>query len=189
MKLTRTRLAVCVLLALPASALAMPAQYAGPTPWTGAYVGAHAGINQSSASGLNTENSLTAGVSGGYRMALANSTAAPIILGGEVFADLNAQATHNANVSYGSDVIGVDLMAGYPLGEDQALLPYVKVGLGNLQATGDLGGSDIGGRLGIGLKYHVRPRLSVGVQWMTQDANSISNDNFTVGVDYALPMG
>ncbi|OBS10548.1 hypothetical protein Thpro_020264 [Acidihalobacter prosperus] len=182
-------MAAGLLLALPVSALAMPAPYAGATPWTGAYIGAHAGINQSSASGLNTENSLTAGISGGYRMALANSTAAPIILGGDVFADLNAQATHNANVSYGSDVVGVDLMAGYPVGEDQALLPYVKVGLGNLQATGDLGGSDIGGRLGIGIKYHLRPRLSLGVQWMTQDANSISNDNFTVGVDYALPMG
>ncbi|AOU97697.1 hypothetical protein BI364_06750 [Acidihalobacter yilgarnensis] len=178
-----------MLLALPVSALAMPAPYAGETPWTGAYIGAHAGINQSSASGLNTENSLAAGVSGGYRLALANPTASPIIIGGDVFADLNAQATHNANVSYGSNVVGVDLMAGYPLGDNQALLPYVKVGLGNLQATGDLGGNDIGGRLGIGLKYHLRPRLSIGAQWMSQDANNINNDNFTVGVDYTLPMG
>ena len=185
----RSSMAAGLLLALPLSAMAMPAPYAGTTPWTGAYIGAHAGINQSSASGLNTENSLTAGLSGGYRLALANGSASPIIIGGDIFADLNAQATHNANVTYGSNVFGVDLMAGYPLGEAQAWLPYVKVGLGNLQATGDLGGSDIGGRLGIGVKYHLQPRLSVGAQWMSQDANSISNDNFTVGVDYALPMG
>lgn len=185
----RSSLAAGLFLAVPLSAWAMPAPYAGNTPWTGPYIGAHAGINQSSASGLNTQDSLTAGLSGGYRLALANGGANPIILGGDVFADLNAQATHNANVSYGSNVVGVDLMAGYPLGGNQAWLPYVKLGLGNLQATGDLGGSDIGGRLGIGVKYHLQPRLFVGAQWMSQDANSITNDNFTVGIDYALPMG
>lgn len=185
----RSRIAAGMLLALPLPALAVPASYIGAAlPWTGAYIGAHAGINESSAGGLNTENALTAGITGGYRVALNSSTPQPIIVGGDVFADLNAQATHNANVSYGSNVVGVDVMAGYPLGENRTFLPYVKVGLGDLQATGDLGGNDIGGRFGLGVKYHLRPRLNVGAQWMTQSADNITNDNFTVGVDYALSM-
>lgn len=189
MKSIRSRIVAGMLLALPLPALAASSSYIGAgLPWTGPYIGAHAGINESSAGGLSTENALTAGITGGYRVALNTSTPQPIIVGGDVFADLNAQATHNYNVSYGSNVIGVDVMAGYPLGVNRALLPYVKVGLGDLQATGDLGGNDVGGRFGLGVKYHIQPRLAVGAQWMTQSADSISNDNFTVGVDYALSM-
>jgi len=189
MKAATWVLAGSLLTAVPALALARPGGDADSYHWVGPYVGAQLGFNQSSAYNLDTQDSLTGGVLGGYNFAVpTNSTAAPFIVGGDVFAEFNTQATHNDAVDYGSNVVGVDFMGGYPLGVERNFLPYVKVGVGDLSATGDLGGSDTSARIGLGAEYRLRPHLAVDAQWMHQDARHITNDNFTVGLNYRFSL-
>ena len=114
----------------------------------------------------------------------ASGLQSPIILGGNFFAEFNGQATHDHGVSYGSNVYGMDFLAGYPLGATRELMPYIKVGFGQLNATGDLGGDETSARFGVGAELHLRSRLGVYGQWMHQDAAHITNDNFTVGLNF-----
>lgn len=157
--------------------------------WTGPYVGAQLGLDQSSAYDLDTQTSLAGGVSGGYNLAVPlQGMVAPVILGGDVFATFNGQATHNGYVDYGSNAVGVDFMAGYPLGFEQKFLPYVKLGVGDLSGTGALGGSATSVRVGLGAEYKLRPRLALTAGWMHQDADGITNDNVMFGVDYSFGL-
>lgn len=174
-----------VLAAVPALACARAGVDADAYQWAGPYVGAQLGLNQSSAYDLGSRDSLTGGILGGYNFAVpTNSTAAPFIVGGDAFAEFNSQSTHNHSVDYGSNAFGVDFKAGYPLGAERNFLPYVKVGIGDLSATGDLGGSSTSARVGLGAEYRIRPHLALNGQWMHQDAGHITNNNFTVGVNY-----
>lgn len=153
--------------------------------WTGPYVGGELGLNQSSAYDLDTQTSLAGGVKGGYNLAVPlRGSIAPVILGGDVFATFNSQATHNGSVDYGSNVVGVDFKAGYPLGYAGKFLPYVKLGVGDLSGTGALGGSATGLRVGLGAEYKLRPRIALTAEWMHEDANHITNDNVMFGVNY-----
>lgn len=182
-------LAGSLLAAVPALACARAGVDTEADQWTGPYVGAQLGFNQSSVYDLGTQDSLTGGILGGYNLAVpTNSTAAPIIVGGDAFAEFNSQSTHHDGVDYGSNVVGVDFMAGYPLGIERNVLPYVKVGVGDLSATGDLDGSGTSARVGLGAEYQLRPHLAVDGQWMHQDAHHITNNNFTVGLDYEFSL-
>ncbi len=192
MKRIATLVAGGTLILAPAAALA-----AGNAPhletrhgqWVGPYEGAQIGLNQSSAAGLDTQSSLTGGVLGGYNAALPlQGAASPLILGGDVFANFNGKGDHNYGVSYGSNQIGVDLMGGIPLGQRHDFLPYVKLGMGNLSATGDLGGSEVSARIGVGAQFKISPVLALQAQWMHQDADHITNDNFTVGLNYQFSV-
>lgn len=190
MRKTSFLLAGSALVLAPTLALANPGGLrTEPSQWSGPYVGGQIGFNQSSAYDLDTQTSLTGGVLGGYNIAVpTNGVAAPFVLGGDVFAEFNGQSTHDHGVDYGSNVVGVDFMAGYPLGYQRQFLPYVKVGVGDLSATGDLGGSDTSARVGLGAQYKLRPDLAVAAQWMHQDARHITNDNFTVGLNYQFSL-
>lgn len=189
MKTMTCLLAGSLLAAVPALACARSGVDSDAYQWTGPYVGAKLGVNHSSAYGLNTQDSLTGGVLGGFNFAVpTRSTAAPFILGGDAFAEFNAQSTHNDSVDYGSNAVGVDFMAGYPLGVERNFLPYVKVGVGDLSATGDFGGSNTSARVGLGAEYQLRPHLALDGQWMHQDAHHITNENFTVGLNYEFSM-
>jgi len=182
-------LATGVLVLAPVLAWAGPEVNTVPSQWAGLYAGAQLGLNQSNAYDLDTRTSLTGGVSAGYNVALPISTAsAPVIVGGDVFAEFNGQSTHNRDVTYGSNVVGVDLMAGYPVGLGRDLLPYLKVGLGDVSATGDLSNSNTSARIGLGAQYRLGPDLAAQAQWMHQDAGHISNDNFTVGLNYQFSL-
>ncbi|HQU17318.1 MAG: hypothetical protein B7Z66_15080 [Chromatiales bacterium 21-64-14] len=166
---------------------------AGPRPmvqgvagqWLGPYAGAQFGFNDSSAAGLNSEVGIDGGFSLGYNTALPLSgIPRPVVVGGNFFAEFNSQETHNAGVNYGSNVFGVDFLAGYPMGADGRILPFIKFGFGSLSGTGDAGGSDVSARIGLGAELKISPQLGLVGQWMHQDANHITNDNFTVGVNY-----
>lgn len=153
--------------------------------WLGPYAGAQFGFNNSSASGLDSELGLDGGVLLGYNTSISLSgVPQPVVLGANFFGEFNSQETHNRLVSYGSNVFGVDFMAAYPMGVGGRILPYFKLGFGSLSATGDIGGSSIGARIGLGAEYRLGPQLGLTAQWMHQDANHITNDNFTVGVNY-----
>lgn len=156
--------------------------------WSGPYLGAQVGFNQSSAHDLDTELAPTGGVLGGYNGAIATNTGTPVIVGGDLYVEFNGQASHNHGASYGSDAVGVEAMAGYPLGMERRFLPYLKVGLGDISGTGDVGGSEIGPRIGVGAEYRLQPHFAVVGQWMHQDADHITNDNFTVGLNYLFGL-
>lgn len=178
---------------LCAPGLALAAGYdPGAGFWSGPYAGGQIGLNQASADHLSTETALTGGVHGGYNFAVpVNGPYSPLILGGDVFVDFNGETTHSPDrnpfvgtVSYGSNVYGVDFMGGVPLGISRQWLPYLKVGFGTVDGTGDLHGSDTSARIGLGVQYHWLPDFGLVAQWMHQDADTITNDNFTVGLDY-----
>lgn len=178
-----------MLILAPALSFAAPTLITQHGQWVGPYVGAQIGLNQSSAYSLNSQTSFTGGVLGGYNVALPTTgNATPFILGGDVFAEFNGQSTHNNGVNYGSNVIGADFLAGYPVGFKRELLPYVKVGMGDLSGTGDLGGSSVSARIGLGAQFKLTPDLAVQAQWMHQNGNHITNDNFTVGLNYQFSV-
>lgn len=165
---------------------ATPALAATPDFWAGPYLGGQIGLNEADASGLSTETALTGGVVGGYNLAVPiGGPYSPMILGGGVYAEFNGQTTHSPHgVNFGSNAYGFDFLAGLPIGVQRQWLPYVKVGVGTVEANGDLGGSDTSARIGLGAEYHWTPHMSLSAQWMHQDADRITNDNFTVGIRY-----
>ncbi len=153
--------------------------------WLGPYAGAQFGFNNSSASGLDSEVGVGGGVLLGYNtFALLSGLAQPVVLGADFFGEFNGQEIHRAGTTYGSNVFGVDLLVGYPTGLRGRILPFLKFGFGALSATGDLGGSEVSPRIGLGAEYRLNPQLGLVAQWMHQDADHITNDNFTLGISY-----
>jgi opacity protein-like surface antigen len=53
-----------------------------------------------------------------------------------------------------------------------------------LSATGDLGGSEVGARIGLGAEYRMNSQLDLVARWRHQDAGHITIDHFTLGVNY-----
>ncbi len=184
------RIIVTALACAAFPALALAAGPGGAAPglagqWLGPYAGAQFGFNNSSASGLDNEAGIGGGVLLGYNTSVPLSgLMQPVVLGGNFFGEFNGQETHNAGVTYGSNVFGVDLLVGYPTGPRGRILPFLKLGFGLLSATGDLGGGEVGARIGLGTEYRVNPQLGLVAQWMHQDADHIANDHFTLGINY-----
>lgn len=155
--------------------------------WAGPYVGGQVGINDSSAAGATSnEIAFSGGASLGYNKALQPAGGGtPAIVGADFFTEFNSQATHSSGADYGSNALGIDFLAGYPLGNTQQLMPYVKVGFGDINATGDLAGAgDVGARIGVGAELWLAPAMGLVAQWMHQDSGGIANDNFTVGMNF-----
>lgn len=159
--------------------------------WTGPYAGGQIGINEVGGAGISTETAFTGGFDLGYNAAVPIQGAySPIIVGADAFIELNSQTTHIITgfrpvaTDFGSDVYGVDALAGLPIGRSRRIMPYVKLGFGTIDGTGDLIGSDTNVRIGVGAEYRLDHDLGLTAQWMHQDADRITNDNFTVGVAY-----
>lgn len=178
---------------LPAAALAAPyTRDGGAGFWTGPYAGGQIGLNEASGDGISTESAFTGGVHLGYNAAIPlNSAYSPLIVGADAFAEFNGESTHSFNgfgrpsgPQFGSNVYGVDALAGLSVGVQRQIMPYIKVGFGTLDGTGDLNGNDTSTRIGVGAEYHFRPHIGLTAQWMHQDADHITNNNFTVGVNY-----
>lgn len=169
------------LAATPSLALA----YHGANGFVGTYAGGQIGINDSSAPGLNSADAFTGGVRLGYNFAEpVGNQRTPFVLGGDLFEKFNTQGSHQHHIDYGSNVFGGDFLAGYPIGATHDLMPFVKVGVGHLNATGDLDGSGTGVRAGLGAELRLHNALGLTAQWMHQDTHHITNNNFTVGVNY-----
>lgn len=154
--------------------------------WTGPYVGARAGWNNSDLSnGSEDRNAFTGGVQGGYNMNLGGP-----VVGAEGFIDWNGSKAHDTvfgPVDYGSYVWGADAKLGVDLGQ---LMPYGKLGLANTNLTNDAGGSAWGLHGGLGVEYKFMPAMSVKGEWTYSRANigfperEFKNNNYTVGVNY-----
>lgn len=171
------------LLLVPAVALA-----AGPYSWTGPYVGAESGINRTQTDDFSSRNTLTLGVKGGYNYQVSEH----FVVGGDVFYNFNKKTDHSfvygGTANFGSNVYGIDGLVGFPVGENGAFMPYVKLGYGHLEATGDASGSDHAVRIGGGLEWRFSQPLSFSVQYMHakygSDSDNWKNDNLTFGVSY-----
>lgn len=184
------RIIVTVVACAAFPALALAAGPGGVSPglagqWLGPYAGAQFGFNNSSASGLDSEVGIGGGVLLGYNtFAPLSGLAQPVVLGGDFFGEFNGQEIHRAGITYGSNVFGVDLLVGYPTGLRGRILPFLKFGFGLLSATGGRGGSEVSARIGLGAEFRMNPQLGLVAQWMHQDADHITNDNFTLGINY-----
>lgn len=160
--------------------------------WTGAYAGGQVGLNDASADGLSSEDSFTVSPHIGYNVAVPlRGTYSPLILGADAFAEFNGKADHGPHPGpggrgprFGSNVYGIDALAGMPLGARRQIMPYFKLGFGTLNGTGDLGDSETSVRIGLGAEYRLNSYLGITGEWMHQDADHITNNNFTAGVNY-----
>lgn len=160
--------------------------------WAGPYVGGQIGLNDASADGLDSQTSLTLGPHAGYNVALplpALGWYSSLIVGADVFADFNGESTHSPGPTgnrpaFGSDVYGLEALAGLPLGARHQIMPYVKIGFGIVDATGNLDNTSTGFRIGFGGEYRLRSNWGVTAEYIHQDGGPISNNNFTVGVNY-----
>ena len=108
-------------------------------------------------------------------------------LGLDGFINSNRNATHNPNgVVYGSDVYGLDVKLGLPMGK---WLPYAKLGYARTAANHDLDTfSGNGAHLGLGAEYKFAPQWSVAGEFTSATAKSngdkMTNNNFTLGINY-----
>lgn len=159
-------------------------------PWTGPTVGAQVGADSASADGISTEVGLTAGAFGGYNFQFSDH----FVLGADAFWDWNQSKSHNVNgttqkVDTGTNVYGIDVLAGFPLGATGAWMPYAKVGWGWADPTGDLsGGTKNSVRYGLGVAWRISDRFSINGQYMHQnlgsDTSHYTNDTYTVGIGF-----
>lgn len=167
----------------PALAFAAP-----PADWTGAQVGAQVGWTQTNVDGFSSENALSLGVQGGYNFQFNRH----IVVGGDVFYNWNQKKDHSfaggGSANFGSNVYGVDGLVGFPVGEGGRFMPYLKVGYGHLEGSGDASGSDNAWRYGAGLQWRMDTPVSFYVQYMHQKFGSSSgnwkNDTFALGASY-----
>lgn len=181
------RLVLAGLLLAPAAAFA-----AGTNGWNGPYVGAQAGLNSTSAdNGISSESALDLGVLAGY-----NFQIVPFFtVGGDVFYEWNQQKSHTfagmGSADVGTNVYGVDALAGFPLGTSGTFMPFIKVGYGWADFTGN-GSSGVSNqsaaRYGGGVEWRMSDSLGINFQYMYQDfggdVSHWKNQNFTVGANF-----
>ena len=166
-------------------------------PFTGAYVGAKAGVNDSNMgvgnaaamSGIqipHEHNYGTAlGLEAGYGWALGRT-----VLGVDAGYGYNAtgrSSYSSGNQGYGSRDYGLGLKFGIPVTDN--LMPYAKLGYGHLTGTGAASGlSGNGANGGLGVEYLFAPHWSVAGEWNTMsvssNANTMNNNTYTLGVNY-----
>lgn len=159
-----------------------------PAFWTGPYVGGQFGLNNSGIDSVDSSSSIsyTIGPHIGYNfgMPLAGLPS-PLILGANVFANFNGESNHLPNrAHFGSNVYGMDVLVGMPVGAQRRIMPYFKLGFGTLDGTGDLRGSSTNVNFGIGAEYKLMRNWGLTAQWLHESANDVTNNNFTVGVNY-----
>lgn len=152
--------------------------------WAGPYIGVEGGLNHASGDYTDSALAFTYTPHVGYNAALpVFGSRHPVILGADFFAELNSEADHQ-NGRFGSHVYGVDALAGLPVGFGQRWMPYFKLGFGDLNGTGDLRASATAVRYGAGAEYQLLHHLGATAQWVHQDAVHVTNNDFTVGLDY-----
>ena len=172
------------LILIPAMAFA-----ASPSEWTGPYAGGQIGWTQTKVDGFSSENALNLAVFGGYNYQITEH----FVVGGDIFYGWNAQKRHTFgggphSSKFGSTVYGVDGLLGFPVGEQGRFMPYVKIGYGHLEGTGDASGGDDDVRYGAGLQWRLNRPISLSIQYMYQKFGSSSgnwkNETFAFGAIY-----
>jgi outer membrane immunogenic protein len=157
--------------ALAASVIAhaQPTQQQLIDDFSGPYIGAKVGVNVSSASGSINKPSHTTifpGFVAGYGF-----NAGPVVIGGEVFADL-----HHGSATFKDG--GVDAKIGYPISH---FMPYARLGV-----TTDWPSARF--HYGLGVEYLFTKNISVFTEWTADTSHAYnsrwSNNNFTVGANY-----
>lgn len=174
-----------------AGALALvPAFAFAAGSWNGFYAGGQVGVNSTSAdNGISSESATDLGAFGGYNFQFSDH----FVLGGNAFYEWNQQKSHQfgglGSADVGTSVYGVDALAGFPLGQSGAWMPFLKLGYGWADFTGN-GSTGVGNqsaaRYGAGVAWRLTPLLGLNFQYMYQkfgsDVSNWKNQNFTVGV-------
>jgi len=180
--------AVTTVVALVSAAAAHAADSA---QWTGAYAGGQLQLNTVSADGVSSTTGLGAAIFGGYQMQFSDH----FLLGGDLFYQYNQAKNHtvagfSGTANLGTKGYGVDVLAGFPVGDTGVWMPYAKIGYGWLKAHGTNGGSDIEHslRYGVGVAWMVQRYLSLQAQYMYQQvggpSRNLKNQNLSVGVTW-----
>ncbi len=163
----------------------------GVGSWTGWYVGFHIGTNRNAYDGFGSANTLTQELTGGYNFQLNPK----LVLGADLYSDWNTDTNHSVNAlpgvsaNYGSRGLGMEFMAGFPVGN---FLPYVKAGYGQLSISGNLSGTANGARYGAGLIWRINTYSGLVLQYTYQKVNisnslgngDYSNSDITVGYNW-----
>jgi OOP family OmpA-OmpF porin len=169
-------------------------------PFTGAYVGAKAGVNDSNM-GVGNPRALTGGATPGIPNNQNYGTALGLEAGygwalGRTVLGIDAGYGYNGtgrsgyfsgNQGYGSHDYGLGLKFGIPVTDK--LMPYAKLGYGHLVGTGSASGlSGNGANGGLGVEYLFAPHWSVAGEWNTMsvsnNSNTMNNNVYTLGVNY-----
>jgi len=159
--------------------------------WTGLRAGVELGMNHNTYNGFDSSNAFMQTLELGYDYQLNDH----VVVGGDVYGDWTSNTSHavhsfpGANADFGYKGYGVDGLLGSPVGN---FLPYVKLGYGRIDLSGDLSGSDNGLRYGAGLMWRLDTN-SVLLFQLTYQKVSISgnpgngdfkNTNLTVGYNW-----
>jgi OmpA-OmpF porin, OOP family len=157
--------------------------------FSGAYVGAQVGTNRSDLSGTTStsRDSATAyGINGGYGWNLGST-----VLGVNAFYNDSNNQTHSqttptvGSLSYGVQTYGLGLKLGMPINN---FMPYVKLGYGSAEGSGNYTSSARGANGGLGLEYKFTPNWSVAGEWSTtspsNNGTKLNSDTFSIGLNY-----
>jgi outer membrane immunogenic protein len=170
---------LCAALMFPVAALSAPG------PWNGPFVGLQAGWNRTSLDHFSSDSTSTFGVYGGYYWQVSRH----FVVGPDLFYDWNGDTSHQCECSsenFGSHVYGIEAIFGFPVGDADQFMPYLKVGYAHLGANGDLSGSDNGWRAGGGIAWLFTNFLSLRLQYTYghygASVNHWRNNNVTIGL-------
>lgn len=87
----------------------------------------------------------------------------------------------------GSRVYGLEALIGFPV-IDSRLMPYIKVGDGWMEFTGDGNGSDSAIRYGIGVQWRIIPAMGINLQYTRQKfgaaVDRLENRDLTIGLTW-----
>ncbi len=185
--------ALGVLLLVPATAFA-----ATSLQWAGPYVGIDAGMNRSGSSGFSSENSFTAGVNAGWNIVVGPLWGTYFVIGGSAFYRWNGERDHGTcgngaactDIDMGSDVYGVDVLVGFPVGAGGNFMPYFGSGYRHIRLTGDVSGSDHTwvNDFDLGLRWGLSRTIKLDFRYSYAEyggeVDDWRNNNFTVGVNF-----
>lgn len=159
--------------------------------WTGWYAGVQLGVNSNSYNGFGSSSAFAQELTGGYNYQV-NSN---LVLGGDLYTVWNTDTGHSVDsvpgysANYGSRGVGAEFLAGFAVDN---FLPYLKVGYGHLNISGNLSGSASSARYGAGVMWRISANSGLLLQYTYQKANipntlgngDFKNSNITLGYNW-----
>lgn len=187
-----------LLLASCAAALAMAPIFASAQGsdgsidnWTGWRAGVELGMNHNAYNGFDSSSAFMQTLELGYDYQLNDN----VVVGGDVYGDWTSNTSHavhsfpGSNADFGYRGYGVDGLVGFAANN---FLPYLKLGYGRVNLSGDLSGGDNGLRYGAGLMWRLDTNSVLLVQLTYQKVNipgntgngDFKNTNLTIGYNW-----